>query len=345
MNISDSLSFTRTLVLTIGLTLLCPLATSVQAQELMIWGDDTSGQISGAPEGDFKAVAGGAINGLALRWDRTPVLWGSGPIGPPPIPEELASEKFFDITIGRDDVVLIRLDGTLAAVGRNAPLSDVPAGSYHDVAVAVAHAVAIADDGTLVTWGSDHPPPPNGALTGLLNAPSGGPFFEVDATLFYALALHVDGTLYGWGHGANGTNVLAGWPSTPEDPRIFYIPGQSFKAISAGTVHALAIREDGTVTGWGNGTGGALEPPVHVRFKAVSAGWGFSIGLSTNGTLWGWGTPFKSPYAAQPWTFESQGWTRYGDTGQYYIPGERFKSISAGAFHVTAITAGRSPVK
>ena len=312
----------------------------------MIWGDDTSRQISDAPEGDFKALAdGSAINGLALRWDRTPVLWGTGPIGLPPIPDAIAGEKFFDAAMGLSDGVLIRLDGTLAAFGHNAPVRSAPAGTYFDVAVASYHAVAIADDGTLTAWGWDNVPPPNGDRTGLLNAPAGGPFYAVDARLLYSLALHVDGTLYGWGHPGQGANVLAGWASTPEDPRIFYIPGETFKAIAAGNIHALAIREDGTVTGWGNGTGGALQPPTHVRFKAVAAGWGFSVGLSTGGTLWGWGTPVKSPFAAQPWTFESLGWTRYGDTGQFYIPDERFKSIVAAAFHVAALTAGPGPVR
>jgi hypothetical protein len=310
------------------------------AQTLRVWGDDSSSQISAAPDGDIKAVAdGGSINGLALRWDGTPILWGSGPIGPPPIPDGLAAEKFDAVAMGRDDCVLIRPDGTLAAFGRNAPVTSVPAGSYRAVTVASFHGVAIADDGTLRAWGSDSPP--NSSLTGLLNAPEGGPFKEVDARVLYSLALHEDGTLYGWGHGANGTNVLAGWTPTPEDPAIFYIPGQAFKAIAAGNVHALAILRNGTVTGWGNGTGGALQPPAHVRFKAVAAGWGFSIGLSTEGTLWGWGTPFKSPFAAQGWTFASQGWTRYGDSEHYYIPDERFKSIAAAAFHVMAITAGR----
>jgi alpha-tubulin suppressor-like RCC1 family protein len=231
---------------------------------------------------------------------------------------------------------LIRLDGTLAAFGRNAPVTSVPAGSYYAVTVASRHAVAIAHDGTLTTWGSD-----SIALPNLLNAPEGGPFKEVAARVFYSLALHEDGTLYGWGHGANGTDVLDGWTATPDDPEIFYIPDQTFKAVVAGNVHALAIRPDGTVTGWGNGTGGALLAPTHVRFKAVAAGWGFSIGLSTDGTLWGWGTPFKSPFAAQGWTFASEGWTRYANTEQYYIPNERFKSIAAAAFHIMAITVGR----
>jgi alpha-tubulin suppressor-like RCC1 family protein len=201
-------------------------------------------------------------------------------------------------------------------------------------------AVAVASDGSLKAWGSDSFPSPGGTLTGLLNAPEGRPFKAVDASVLYSLALHQDGTLYGWGHEAHGINVLDGWTATPEHPAIFYRPGETFKAIAAGNVHALAIRPDGTVTGLGNTAQGALAAPAQVRFKEVAAGWGFSIGLETNGTLWGWGTPVKSPFAAQGWTFASLGWTRSGDTEHYFVPGQRFKLIAAAAFHIMAVTAG-----
>jgi len=330
----------RDLMPRIGLTFLAIFAASAQAQTLLVWGDNASGQILSAPAGKFKALAsGGSINGLALRWDGTPVLWGVGPIGPPPVPDALATERFHAAALGRDDAVLIRPDGALAAFGRNAGVMSVPAGSYLAVTVASVHAVAIADDGTLTTWGSDSFPLPGGTVTGLLNAPEDGPFKEVSARAFYSLALHENGTLYGWGFAPSG--VFAGWTETPEDPEIFYVPDQAFKAIAAGNLHALAIRSDGRVTGWGDATGGALQPPTHVRFKAVAAGYGFSIGLSTDGTLWGWGTPVKSPFAAEGWTFATQqGWIRYGDTEHYYVPHERFKSIAAAAFHIVAITAG-----
>ena len=331
----------RSLIPRVALPLLALVAGPVQAQTLMVWGDNASSQISGAPDGKFKAAAGGSINGLALQWDWTPILWGVGPIGPPPIPDALAAERFHAVALGRDNAVLIRPDGTLAAFGKNAPLTSVPAGVYHAVTVAAVHAVAIAHDGTLTTWGSDSVVQTNGNIvTGLLNAPEGGPFREVAARVLYSLALHEDGTLYFWGQQPSGTNLLNGWAATPEDPGIFYFPGETFKAIAAGNTHALAIQQNGTVTGWGDSSGGALRAPTHVRFKAVAAGSGFSIGLATDGTLWGWGTPARSSPAAPAWTFASQGWTRYSDSAHYYIPGERFKSIAAAAFHIMAITAG-----
>ena len=317
------------------------VAAPDQTHTLMVWGDNASGQISGAPEGTLKAIAGGSINGLALQWDGTPILWGSGPIGPPQVPDSLATEKFHAVALGRDDAVLIRPNGTLAAFGNNALVTSVPSGTYHAVAVAAVHAVAITQDGRLTTWGSDSFVLPNGdVVRGLLHAPEGGPFKDVTARVLYSLALHEDGTLYFWGGAPAGTNFLEGWTAMPEDPQIFYFPGETFKAIAGGNAHALAIRPDGTVTGWGNPASGALQPPAHVRFKAIAAGSGFSIGLDTNGTLWGWGTPVKSPFASQAWTFASVGWSRHGNSEHYYIAGERFKSIAAAAFHIMAITAG-----
>jgi alpha-tubulin suppressor-like RCC1 family protein len=308
---------------------------------LEVWGDDTYGQVSDAPDGDFKAIAGGSLNGLALRRNGTPVLWGrsTAQVGAPTIPPALAAERFRSAALGRDDAVLIRQNGSLAAFGKNPPVASVPGGSYRAVAVAAVHAVAIADDGKLEAWGSDSFTLPDGSvLSGLLNAPESGTYKEVDASVLYSLALREDGTLFGWGHEAQGFNVLAGWTPTPEDPGIFYRPNEAFKAIAAGNVHALAIQPNGTVTGWGNPS--ALGAPTHVRFKAVSAGWGFSIGLQTDGTLWGWGKPVAAPGAAQAWTFGSVGWTPYGDSGHYYVPGERFKTIATAAFHVMAIKAG-----
>lgn len=330
----------RTLIQWISVASMAVATPFAQAGTLMVWGDDASSQISSAPAGRLADIAaGGSINGLALRSDSTPVLWGAGPIGAQPMPEEFATETFIGVALGRDDAVLIRPDGTLAAFGRNAPVRTVPAGSFSAVAVSAVYAIAIAYDGTLTTWGSDSAVLPDGTLvTGLLNAPDGRPFKQVTAGNLYALALHEDGVLYFSGRAPTGSNFLDGWTAAPGDAHVYYRPDETYKAVAAGNAHALAIRPNGTLAGWGNGAGGALRPPQHVRFKAIAAGSGFSIGLDTSGTLWGWGTPAKSPFAAQGWTFASQGWTRYGDSEHYFFPGKRFKSIAAGAFHVMAIT-------
>ncbi len=328
------------------------------AQNLMVWGDNSFGQISDAPKQRLRAIDGGSSNGLAIGWNGTPLLWGTtlinppsippGPLGTPPLPEELKNEKFRAISLGRNDAVLIRLNHTLAAFGHNPPVVNVPTGKYRAVAAAVLHAIAIAQDGTLMAWGNDsytdlstNPPL---IITGLLNAPKGGPFNEISARSLYSIALHGDGTIYGWGYATNQSNdynIFGTWIPTPNDPKIFYVPNQKFKAIAAGNVHVLAIRKNGTIMGWGNNATGALQAPTHVRFKAIAAGFGFSVGLSTDGTLWGWGTPIWIPNLTSEWTFATQGWMRFGNTEYYYIPNERFKSIAASPFNVLALKAGR----
>src|SRR5690606_20685058 len=75
-------------------------------------------------------------------------------------------------------------------------------------------------------------------------------------------------------------------------------------AVSAGSGHTVAIREDGTLWGWGFNARGELgssgfddyidytESPVQIssdRWIAVSAGDYFTIGLKEDGSLWAWG--------------------------------------------------------
>lgn len=308
-------------------------AASPPAGTLMVWGDDVFHQVSDAPAGSIKTVAGGSYNGLALRQDGTPALWGTHPdIGPRPIPAELLGQKYRAVALGRDDAVMIRQNGTLVGFGQTMPLDLLPAGSYTAATVAAAFGVALADDGSLTAWEWPRPGVTPPGVT-----PPAGAFKQVYARVNYALALREDGTLFGWGQ----SPVLAGWPTTPEDPAIRSLPGQTYKAIGAGNIHALGILPNGTLTGWGSDQFGGLQIPTSVRFKAVDAGFGFSIGLATDGTLWGWGNARESTIGAPRWTFESQGWTRDGDSPHYYVPGVRFSEIAAAAFHVMAITAGR----
>src|SRR5262249_45079952 len=72
-------------------------------------------------------------------------------------------------------------------------------------------------------------------------------------------------------------------------------------AMSAGAVHGLAIRSDGTVVSWGHNKSGELGnatvtdswTPVAVKglsnIRAVSAGTSFSLALRADGPVFGWG--------------------------------------------------------
>ena len=62
-----------------------------------------------------------------------------------------------------------------------------------------------------------------------------------------------------------------------------------FTEISAGFMHVLGIRENGTVEAWGNNNLGQCDIPTSYIFVCVSAGRNHSLGIDTDGNVHGWG--------------------------------------------------------
>ncbi len=117
--------------------------------------------------------------------------------------------------------------------------------------------------------------------------------------------------------------------------------GQCWQSISAGGSHTLAIRDDGTLWGWGMNSYGQLadgttdhrETPILIdgeyTWKMVSAGGFHSLAIREDGSLWGWG-------------FNSSGQAGNGTFGNYVLQPVRIGSgdwiaIEAGQFHSLAI--------
>lgn len=78
----------------------------------------------------------------------------------------------------------------------------------------------------------------------------------------------------------------------------FILNAQCWKQVSAGSLHALAIKEDNTLWAWGSNLLGALgdgsnndsDHPIQIsnlqNWKMVSAGKNFSLALKNDGTIW-----------------------------------------------------------
>lgn len=111
-----------------------------------------------------------------------------------------------------------------------------------------------------------------------------------------------NGKLYGWGSNtkwqpAQGTSI--GFQSIPSE--IYASDGlhSSWVDIAIGNPHCLAVRSNGTLWAWGQGTEGAttftgttVEPTQigsRTDWAKVSAGRYHSFAIRTDGTLWAWG--------------------------------------------------------
>lgn len=126
----------------------------------------------------------------------------------------------------------------------------------------------------------------------------------------YSEALGSDGNIYVWGNNDNGRLGIGSTTtaSVPTPTKLAAPAGVSFKQVSAGGYHSLALTTDGQVYAWGTNGSGQLgnnsttnsPAPVKVQIPAgvtiaqVSAGNDVhSLALASNGTLYAWGANYS----------------------------------------------------
>ncbi|MCL2525948.1 MAG: DNRLRE domain-containing protein, partial [Coriobacteriia bacterium] len=176
-------------------------------------------------------------------------------------------------------------------------------------------AIAIRDDGTLWSWGSNWSGMlGHGDTLGRLSPvqvalPQGssGEWTKVSAGDLHSMALKSDGSIWTWGSGndgrlGTGDNTRRFVPTRITDS---HVSGNMWTDISAGHFFSAALRDDGSLWMWGQGFNGLLGQgstassniPVRVsttgvsgnRWVGVSAGTQFTLGIRDDGTLWSWG--------------------------------------------------------
>jgi RHS repeat-associated protein len=184
-----------------------------------------------------------------------------------------------------------------------------PACVDYTVAGGTAQAAAVQSPGTPMGWGADYLQlAPTTSQFGDLSprsVPGPSNAIAVSSLAWNTLFL-INGTV--WGYGLNGSGQLGVGDTTAHNVATQAVGLNGVVAISAGSIHSLAIKSDGTLWAWGDDTYGELgiPPPlgpnnrslvplkVPFSFPApiveISAGAGTSLAVDANGTLWWWGT-------------------------------------------------------
>jgi alpha-tubulin suppressor-like RCC1 family protein len=126
-------------------------------------------------------------------------------------------------------------------------------------------------------------------------------WIQVSAGFSHSLGVRANGSAWAWGLNSNGR--LGDNSITSRLSPVSVVGGfTDWIQVSAGGLHSLGLRANGTAWAWGYNTDGQLgdntatskSSPVSVvggftDWVQVSAGYNHSLGVRANGTAWAWG--------------------------------------------------------
>jgi alpha-tubulin suppressor-like RCC1 family protein len=294
------------------------------------------------PTTTFRDISAGSVYFVGIASNQTLWGWGTNTNGQLGLndtvnrssPVQISTRTWNKISVGGANgaSIAISTDGTLWSWGSNAGgelgsnlstlvlrSSPVQVGTLNDwkeIDMGGNHVVSIKTDGTLWTWGnatsagqlglndtvSRSSPVQLGTDTNWLSA---------TASLNYTVALKTSGTLWTWGLNSSGQ---LGLNDTINRSSSVQIGTRTWNAIASmqgqsSTRHSLAIRNDGTLWGWGRNVEGQLGLAINmtipravntsVKFVDAKVGQTHGIAISTAGTLWMWGGTASNQYTPQ----------------------------------------------
>ena len=167
------------------------------------------------------------------------------------------------------------------------------------------HSLAIKTDGTLWAWGENgHGEVGNGTKIDQSTPVQIGvatDWAQIDAGTGSSLARKTDGTLWAWGRGSERYGPSPGEVRLVDRLTPTQISAdQDWVDIGAGIFSFQALKNDGTLWGWGAPGTSGLGPSGYVvpeitqvgtasDWTDVEVGFSRAFGVKTDGTLWAWG--------------------------------------------------------
>ena len=224
------------------------------------------------------------------------------------------------MSVGSQFFALIKQNNTLWLTGANAygelaqdsavfyssPVQEITSSSWRTVSAGYHYAMAVKSDGSMWGWGANNVGElGNDTVGSNISSPvqeiTGGIWNSVTAGLSSTAAIKNDGTLWAWGDNSSGeigiNDALISAYSSP----VQVGSDTTWSSINAGFWYFLALKNDGTLWGWGNNVRGQLgqgnklsySSPVQIGtgndwLKVVCAVY-TSYGLKNDGSVWAWG--------------------------------------------------------
>ena len=342
------------------------------------WGDNGLGQLGDGTTSDrltpvqvsglsgVTAITAGLGHSVALRNDGTVWAWGHngyGELGDGTTTNRLTPVQVFGlsgvaaIAAGQSHTVALKVDGTVWAWGDNyngqlgdgkiiqnsssTPILIIGQITVTSIAAGGSHTVALADNGRVLTWGSNwngqigigntvdiyHHPVMLANISGVAGIAAGDR---------HTVVLKDDGTVWAWGDNSDGQ---LGDGTTTSSLTPTSVPGLSgFSAIAAGFLYTVALKDDGTIWSWGDNYNGHVNTferrtsPTPVsglsEVAAIAAGQSHTVALKVDGTVWAWGKN----------TYGQLGAGSTSRTAPLQIPGlSGVTAIAAGSDHSVAL--------
>jgi alpha-tubulin suppressor-like RCC1 family protein len=329
---------------------------------------------------NWKQVSAVGGHTSAIKTDGTLWIWGSNNYGQlgtndtinrsTPVTTFAGGTNWKQVSSANIHTAAIKTDGTLWTWGRNVfgqlginnavnrttPVTTFAGGTnWKQVSCGFDHTAAIKTDGTLWIWGrGDSGRLGDNNATTQKNTPvttfaGGTNWKQVSTGGDFTAAIKTDGTLWVWGGGSPGqlgNNSIA----NKVTPVTTFAGGNNWKQVIASSVHTAAIKTDGTLWSWGQGSNGKLgtndtidrSTPVTTfaggtNWKQVSSGGNSTAAIKTDGTLWSWGLGTSGQHGTNDIISRSTPVTNFaGRTNWKQV-------ISGGSNNTVAITAGINP--